>query len=66
MALRQTFIHLFISLSIVGLIAILRTWNTLVHPGLVVSFLKQNWPWGSQETAVRVVQVSKSFAVSHE
>jgi hypothetical protein len=63
MALRQTFIHLFISLSIVGLIATLHTWN--IHPGLAdaVYFLKQNWPWGSQEAVVGVVQVSKLFSV---
>ena len=44
------FAHLVVMLSILGLIAT----------------LKRLWPRRSQETAVRVVQVSKSFAVSHE
>jgi hypothetical protein len=66
MVLRQTFVHLFITLSIVGLFAILHGWNTAtpIDVGLAVSILKQNWPWRSQEALFGVVRVSKLFLFS--
>jgi hypothetical protein len=56
MALRQTLVHLLITLSIVGLIATL----SVSYPPFVF-FQKQNWPWRLFETPsqARVVQVSE-------
>jgi hypothetical protein len=51
--LRRTFVHLFIDLFIVGLIATLYVSNTPIDPAI--------WSRRSQETAGKVVQVSISF-----